>query len=150
MLLLYAYTAYIYVCSYDNPVLYCVVYALQLLDTINQLQQVKALHKSHVRKSAPTTSAEPLAPQVAAVVTESLTKPSPNPSFTPDQFPSLQQSTSNIHLSDELVHTASGSDDNVMSKFDPTGALVEMNVEQVSNVIPSTTIINRRCVCVLA
>lgn len=104
---------------------------------------MKALHKSQVRKSAPITSAEPLAPQVAAVVTETLTKPSANPSFTPDQFPSLQ-STSNVHLSDELVHTASASsDDNVMSKFDPTGTLVEMNIEQVSNIMPSTVDINK-------
>ena len=83
---------------------------------------------------------------MAAVVTETLNKPSANPSFTPDQFPSLQ-STSNVRLSDELVHTTSGSsDDNVMSKFDPTGTLVEMNVEQVSNVMPSTADINKGCV----
>ena len=117
---------------------YCNVHFLQLLDTINQLQQVKALHKLQDRKSAPTTSAEPVAPQTTATVIESLTKPSPNLSSTPEKFPSLQ-SSSPVHLTDELVYAASGSsDDNVMSGIDPTGTLMEMNVEQVSNVIPDT------------
>ena len=118
--------------------IFCNVYFLQLLDTINQLQQVKALHKPQDRKSAPTTSAEPVAPQTTATVIESLTKPSPNLSSTPEKFPSLQ-SSSPVHLTDELVHPASGnSGDIVMSGIDQTGTLVEMNVEQVSNVIPST------------
>ena len=108
---------------------------LQLLDTINQLQQVKTLQD---RKSAPTTSAEPVAPQTTATVIESLTKPSPNCSSTPDKCPSLQLSSTD-HLTDEMVNAASGSsDDNVMSGTDPTDTLVERNVEQVSNVIPST------------
>ena len=90
------------------------------------------------RKSAPTTSAEPVAPQTTATVIELLTKPSPNCSSTPDKFPSLQSSSTD-HLTDEMINAASGSsDDNVMSGTDPTGTLVEMNVEQVSNVIPST------------
>lgn len=126
------------------------VYSLQILDTINQLQQVKALHKSQARQSAPTKSSEPVAPQTAAIVTESLTKPSPSAPFTPVQFSSLQ-SLSNGHLTGELVYAASASNDtsddnNVISEIDPTGTLVEMNVEQVSNVIPSSTNTSKRSV----
>ena len=126
---------------------YCIVYPLQLLDTINQLQQVKALHKSQVRKSAPSTMAEPIALQIAAVVSEPFTKPSPNPFLTSDKFLSSQPS-SDTHLTDELVY-ATGSNKrsndnmNVISEIDPTSTLVEMNVEQTTNVIPSTIDNNR-------
>lgn len=116
------------------------------MDTINQLQQVKALHKSPARKSAPTTIVEPVALQTTPIVTEPFTRPSPNPSYTSDKFPSLQ-SSSNVHLTDELVYPASGinsSDDHVMSEIDPTSTLVEMNVKQATNVIPSVADSNKR------
>ena len=111
---------------------------------------MKALQKSPVRKSAPATTRDPVAPQSTAIVTESLTKPSPNPSFVPDKFPSLL-SSSNVHLTDEMVYAAtsgtissSDSHDHVMSEVDPTNTLVEMNVEQAVNIIPSTTDNNKR------
>ena len=108
----------------------------QLLDTINQLQQVKALNKPEDRKLPPV---EPVAPpQITAIVTDSFTQPSPNPSSTPDQFPSLQ-SSSNAHMTNELVYAASSSDGNVISEIDPAGTMVEMSVELASNVLPSTT-----------
>ena len=116
------------------------VYYIQLLDTINQLQQVKALNKPQDRKSPPTTPVESVTPpQITAVVTDSLTQPSPNPSSTPDQFLSLQ-SSSNAHMTNELVYAASSSDSNVISEIDPAaGTMVEMSVEQALNELPSTT-----------
>ena len=108
------------------------------MDTINQLQQVKALNKPQDRKSAPTTPAEPVDPQTTAIVTDSLTLPSTNPSSTPYQFPSLQ-SSSNAHMTDELVYAASSSDDNAISDVNPAGTMVEMSIELASNVLPSKT-----------